>query len=47
MAARLRTYNPGLATGVVLFFPFALVSIVLIPTWWRRTARRAPFRHQP
>ena len=31
MAAKLRAYNPGLATGVVLFFPFALASIVLIP----------------
>ncbi len=31
MAARLRAYNPGLVTGVVLFFPFALASIVLIP----------------
>jgi hypothetical protein len=31
MAAKLRGYNPGLATGVVLFFPYALASIVLIP----------------
>lgn len=31
MAAKLRGYNPGLATGVVLFFPYALASLVLIP----------------
>lgn len=31
MAAKLRCYNPGLVTGVVLFFPFAIASLVLIP----------------
>jgi len=31
MALRFRSYNPGLATGLLLFIPFGLASVVLIP----------------
>lgn len=32
MAARFREYNPGLATGVLLFVPFGLALILLVPS---------------
>lgn len=31
MAARFRSYNPGLATGVLVFVPFGLALILLVP----------------
>ncbi|MFA5956811.1 HXXEE domain-containing protein [Hyphomicrobium sp.] len=31
MAARFRGYNPGLATGALLFVPFGLALILLVP----------------
>jgi hypothetical protein len=31
MAARFRGYNPGLATGVLMFVPFGLATILLVP----------------
>lgn len=31
MAARFRGYNPGLATGVLIFVPFGLATILLVP----------------
>jgi hypothetical protein len=31
MAARLRGYNPGLASGAIVFIPFGLMSVALIP----------------
>jgi hypothetical protein len=31
MAARFRGYNPGLATGVLMFVPFGLATVLLVP----------------
>jgi hypothetical protein len=31
MAAHLRSYNPGLASGAIVFIPFGLVSVFRIP----------------
>ncbi|WP_439543634.1 HXXEE domain-containing protein [Hyphomicrobium sp.] len=31
MAVRFRGYNPGLATGIVMFVPFGLATILLVP----------------
>ncbi len=51
MAARFRGYNPGLATGALVFVPFGLASILLVPaTSARERSRfrdraRNPCRH--
>jgi hypothetical protein len=38
MAARFRSYNPGLATGVLVFVPFGLAVILLVPATHMQSA---------